>query len=38
MPETDAAIFYQTYFQTPSVAETELERDVQSTMRNILFL
>ena len=36
MPRTDKAIFYQSYFQTPGVAEAELERDVRATMRRIL--
>jgi pimeloyl-ACP methyl ester carboxylesterase len=36
MPQTDDAIFYQLYFQTPGVAEAELERDVRRTMRTIL--
>ena len=33
MPQTDDAIFYQLYFQTPGVAEAELQRNVRSTMR-----
>jgi pimeloyl-ACP methyl ester carboxylesterase len=37
MPQTDDAIFYQLYFQTPGVAEKELERDVRSTMRRLAF-
>jgi pimeloyl-ACP methyl ester carboxylesterase len=37
MPQTDDATFYQLYFQTPGVAETELERDVHSTMRRLLY-
>jgi pimeloyl-ACP methyl ester carboxylesterase len=37
MPQTDDAMFYQLYFQTPGVAETELERDVRSTMRRLLY-
>jgi len=36
MPQTDDAVFYQMYFQTPGVAEAEFERDVRSTMRRIL--
>jgi pimeloyl-ACP methyl ester carboxylesterase len=36
MPQTDNAIFYQLYFQTPGVAEAEFERDVGHTMRAIL--
>src|SRR5438477_11465780 len=37
MPRTDDAIFYQLYFQTPGVAEAELERDVRATMRRLAF-
>lgn len=37
MPQTSEALFYQLYFQEPGVAETELEHDVRSTMRRILF-
>ena len=37
MPQTDDAIFYQLYFQTPGVAEAELERDPRATMRRVLF-
>ena len=37
MPQTDEAMFYQLYFQTPGVAETELQRDVHSTMRRLLY-
>jgi pimeloyl-ACP methyl ester carboxylesterase len=37
MPKTDDAVFYQLYFQTPGVAEAELERDVRRTMRGILY-
>jgi pimeloyl-ACP methyl ester carboxylesterase len=37
MPQTDDAIFYQLYFQTPGVAEKELERDPRATIRQILF-
>jgi pimeloyl-ACP methyl ester carboxylesterase len=37
MPETDDAIFYQLYFQTPGVAETEFERDPRDTIRRMLF-
>jgi pimeloyl-ACP methyl ester carboxylesterase len=36
MPQTDDAVFYQLYFQTPGVAEAELERDVAHAMRAIL--
>ncbi|MBM4440384.1 MAG: alpha/beta hydrolase [Candidatus Rokubacteria bacterium] len=37
MPQTDDAIFYQLYFQTPGVAEQELERDPRDTIRRILY-
>ena len=37
MPQTDEAIFYQIYFQTPGVAEAELERDVRATMRRLAY-
>ncbi len=33
MPQTDDALFYQLYFQTPGVAEAELSRDVRRTLR-----
>src|SRR5215470_5525803 len=36
MPQTDDAIFYQLYFQTPGVAEAEFEADPASTMRRFL--
>lgn len=38
MPETDATIFYQTYFQSPGVAEAEFERDVRATIGKFQFL
>jgi pimeloyl-ACP methyl ester carboxylesterase len=37
MPNTDDAIFYQLYFQTPGVAEAELERDPRLTIRSLYF-
>jgi epoxide hydrolase A/B len=37
MPKTNEAMFYQLYFQTPGVAETELERDVRSTIRRLTY-
>ena len=37
MPQTDEASFYQLYFQTPGVAEKELETDVRASVRKILF-
>jgi pimeloyl-ACP methyl ester carboxylesterase len=36
MPQTDDAVFYQLYFQTPGVAEVEFERDVGHTIRSLL--
>ncbi len=36
MPQTDSAVFYQLYFQTPGVAEAELEADVPATLRDTL--
>jgi pimeloyl-ACP methyl ester carboxylesterase len=37
MPQTEDAIFYQLYFQTPGVAEAEFERDVRHSIRSILY-
>jgi pimeloyl-ACP methyl ester carboxylesterase len=37
MPKTEDAMFYQLYFQTPGVAEAELEQDVRFYIRGILF-
>jgi pimeloyl-ACP methyl ester carboxylesterase len=37
MPQTDSALFYQLYFQTPGVAEAEFERDVRRTIRSLLY-
>jgi pimeloyl-ACP methyl ester carboxylesterase len=37
MPHTGDAIFYQLYFQTPGVAEVELEKDVRLSLRKILY-
>jgi pimeloyl-ACP methyl ester carboxylesterase len=37
MPQTDDAIFYQLYFQTPGVAEAEFEHDTRSTIRTLLY-
>src|ERR1700745_2944528 len=36
MHRTDDAIFYQLYFQTPGVAEAELERDPRRALRSVL--
>src|SRR5499433_2473149 len=37
MPQTDDAVFYQLYFQTPGVAEAEFERNVRLTIRRLLY-
>jgi pimeloyl-ACP methyl ester carboxylesterase len=37
MPQTDDAVFYQLYFQTPGVAEADLQRDVRLSIRRLLF-
>jgi pimeloyl-ACP methyl ester carboxylesterase len=37
MPQTDDSVFYQLYFQTPGVAEAELQRDVRSTICRLLY-
>jgi pimeloyl-ACP methyl ester carboxylesterase len=37
MPQTDDMLFYQLYFQTPGVAEAELERDVRGAIRRLLY-
>jgi len=37
MVQTPDTIFYQLYFQEPGVAEAELERDVRTTIRRILY-
>ena len=37
MPQNDEAEFYQLYFQRPGVAEAELERDVRTSMRALLY-
>jgi pimeloyl-ACP methyl ester carboxylesterase len=36
-PQTDDAVFYQSYFQSPGVAEADLERDVRFTMSALLY-
>lgn len=36
MPRTADAVFYQLYFQTPGVAEAELEADVAASVRDTL--
>jgi len=37
MPQTEDAVFYQLYFQTPGIAEAEFERDIRSTIRAALY-
>ena len=36
-PETEDTVFYQSYFQSPGVAEADLEHDVRLTMRAFLY-
>jgi pimeloyl-ACP methyl ester carboxylesterase len=36
MPRTEDAVFYQLHFQTPGLAEAEMERDVRAALRGIL--
>ncbi len=36
MPRTPDAVFYQLHFQTPGVAEAELEHDVRAYLRGIM--
>ena len=38
MPETKEAVFYQTYFMAPGIAEAEFERDIRSTLRKFQVL
>jgi pimeloyl-ACP methyl ester carboxylesterase len=35
MPHTDSELYYQLYFQSPGIAEAELERDVRQTVRRL---
>jgi pimeloyl-ACP methyl ester carboxylesterase len=37
MPQTEKSIFYQLYFQTPGVAEAELEQNPRDTIRRLLY-
>lgn len=37
LPETADAVFYQAYFQTPGVAEAEMERDIRLSVRSTLY-
>jgi pimeloyl-ACP methyl ester carboxylesterase len=37
MPQDDRALFYQLYFQTPGVAEAELDRDPRLSIRRLMY-
>jgi epoxide hydrolase A/B len=37
MPQTEDAVFYQLYFQTPGVAEAEFEQDIPRFIRATLY-
>jgi pimeloyl-ACP methyl ester carboxylesterase len=37
MPQTEDALFYQLYFQSPGIAEAELERDIRLSIRSLLY-
>ena len=37
MPQTEDAVFYQLYFQTPGVAEADLESDARAFLRGVLY-
>jgi pimeloyl-ACP methyl ester carboxylesterase len=37
MPQTEDAQFFQLYFQSPGIAEAELERDVRVSIRSFLY-
>jgi len=37
MPQTEDELFYQLYFQSPGIAEAELERDVRLSIRSLLY-
>jgi len=37
MPQTEDAVFYQLYFQTPGVAEAEFEHDIRRFIRATLY-
>jgi pimeloyl-ACP methyl ester carboxylesterase len=37
MPQDEANLFYQLYFQAPGVAEAELSRDTRATLRRVLY-
>jgi pimeloyl-ACP methyl ester carboxylesterase len=37
IPETEDAVFYQSYFQSPGVAEADFEQDVRLSVRSVLY-
>jgi pimeloyl-ACP methyl ester carboxylesterase len=37
MPQTEDAVFYQLYFQSPGIAEADLETDVRRFIRGVLY-
>ena len=37
VPETEEAVFYQKYFQSPGVAEAEYEHDVRASVRSAFY-
>ncbi len=37
MPQTEDALFYQLYFQSPGTAEAEFERDVSRSIRSLVY-
>jgi pimeloyl-ACP methyl ester carboxylesterase len=37
MPQTEDALFYQLYFQSPGTAEAEFEQDVSRSIRSLLY-
>jgi pimeloyl-ACP methyl ester carboxylesterase len=37
LPRTKDAVFYQDYSQAPGIAEAELQRDIRSTVRSLLY-
>jgi pimeloyl-ACP methyl ester carboxylesterase len=38
MPQTEDAVFYQLHFQTPGVAEAEMEHDVRASIQGMLLM
>jgi pimeloyl-ACP methyl ester carboxylesterase len=37
LPETEETVFYQSYFQSPGVAESEYEHDVRASVRSAFY-